>query len=46
MTPLKAEVWQDEMAEFLDKPFAELIVQGIKQGFRIGYNHALAPLKA
>ena len=38
-TPLKAEVWKRVLASHPDKVYAGLIIGGIIQGFRIGFNY-------
>ena len=37
-TPLKLEAWQELLGEHPDKWFADYILQGIEQGFRIGFH--------
>ncbi len=42
-TPLISRVWERELATHPDQKFARYVTQGIKQGFRVGFNH-VAPL--
>ena len=38
-TPLKWEAWATELESHPDREYAQYIVAGIKQGFRIGFNY-------
>ena len=44
-TPLCAAAWNRVLVSHLDRAFARYISQGLRQGFRIGFNHR-APLKS
>ncbi len=44
--PLKLEAWKRELKGYPDQPLAELITQGIANGFHIGYEADRAPLQA
>lgn len=44
-TQLKLEKWQDALSNHPYKAFTELLLEGIRKGFRIGYNVRKAPLK-
>lgn len=46
MTPLKLEVWRKELRGYPDQPLAELLMRGIQQGFRIGYDASMATLQS
>ena len=37
-TPLRWEVWAKELRDFPDREFARYIVDGIRHGFRIGFD--------
>ena len=39
-TPLLSEVWEEELADHPDQVFAAYVVNGIKQGFRVGYDRS------
>ena len=39
MTPLISEVWQHELATHPDQSFVSYVVNRIKRGFRVGYDH-------
>ena len=39
-TPLISKVWEHELANHPDQSFAAYVVNGIKQGFRVGYDRA------
>ena len=39
-TPLISKVWEHELATHPDQSFASYVVNGIKQGFRVGYDHS------
>ena len=47
-TPLKQQAWQQQLASHPDKTFADYIINGISEGFRIGFNraHTLKATKA
>ena len=47
-TPLKQQAWQQQLARHPDKTFADYIINGISEGFRIGFNraHTLKATKA
>ena len=38
-TPLISSVWESELAAHPDQTFATYVTQGIKHGFRVGFNH-------
>ena len=38
-TPLKIEIWREELRAHPDQVFAQYLVRGLEQGFRIGYRH-------
>ena len=40
MSPLVLENWSGELSAHPDKIFAQYILRGISQGFRIGFNHS------
>ena len=40
--PLKREVWRQKLADHPDKVFAVRIVQGIAEGFRVGFEPGIA----
>ena len=44
-TPLKLEKWRAGLEKHPDKEFTELILQGIEEGFRVGYDARAATLK-
>ena len=46
VTPLKIEAWQQELASYPDQSLAELVLRGISDGFRIGYETGRSPLQA
>ena len=46
ITPLAKEVWQEELSHHPDREFAELIVRGITEGFRIGYDAERVELRS
>ena len=39
-TPLRWEVWAKELRDFPDREFARYIVDGIRHGFRIGFDYS------
>lgn len=45
-TPLRLGAWQEMMREHPDKWFADYILRGIEQGFRIGFHGEQADLRA
>lgn len=45
-TPMKADVWEKLLRRHPDRKFAELIVRGIAQGFRLGYDARRASLQS
>lgn len=45
VTPLKLERWQEVMKDFPDATMAGLIIRGIREGFRIGYDAHEATLR-
>ena len=38
-TPARLEVWQQELADHPDKAFTNYVVQGLAQGFRVGFKY-------
>ena len=46
VTPLRWSAWQEALAQHPDMQFADYLVQGIKHGFRIGFNHATHSTKS
>ena len=40
VTPLQVEVWEAGLAAHPDRQFAEYILRGLRQGFRIGFDRA------
>ena len=46
ITPLAKEVWQEELSHHPDREFAGLIVRGITEGFRIGYDAERVELRS
>ena len=44
-SPVRLSVWQEELARHPDQAFAQYIIQGLSQGFRIGYQHKTSSLK-
>ena len=38
-TPGKLEVWQKELEDHPDKAFSHYILQGLEQGFRVGFDY-------
>ena len=40
MTPLQVEAWEAGLAAHPDRQFAEYILRGLRQGFRIGFDRA------
>ena len=45
-TPLRWESWQQALSDHPDGEFTRLLVTGIKEGFRIGFDDRLTKLKA
>ena len=45
VTPLQVEVWEAGLAAHPDRQFAEYILQGLRQGFRIGFDRAKTHLQ-
>ena len=45
-TPLKREIWTQELTDHPDKTLSALIVQGIAEGFRVGYDPDRAALQS
>lgn len=41
-TPMRADIWEQALKTFPDQGFADYIVRGIKEGFRIGFNYRLS----
>lgn len=39
-TPLLSSVWEEELAEHPDQAFAAYVINGIKEGFRVGYDRS------
>ena len=39
-TPLRSALWEKELEDHPDQVFASYVVKGIKQGFRVGYDHS------
>ena len=44
-TPLKPDAWRRELLKHPDREFVEMILRGITEGFRIGYDASTAQLK-
>ena len=44
-TPVRLSVWQEALANHPDQSFAKYILNGLKEGFRIGFNHKEAKLQ-
>ena len=44
-TPLQLQIWEDLLQGYPDQKFAQYIVSGLRNGFRIGFNQE-ARLKA
>ena len=44
-TPLKVGAWVRALSTHLDRAFAQYVIRGIIEGFRIGFNHA-CPLRS
>ncbi len=44
-TPLRREAWNQELASHPDRVLVETILQGIKEGFRVGFDPGRATLK-
>ena len=44
-TPLKSDVWCRELLQHPDREFVEIILHGITEGFRIGYDASKSQLK-
>lgn len=44
VTPLILPEWQMALSSHNDKDFVQYILQGIRDGFRIGYYHQLSPV--
>ena len=42
-TPLISEVWERELGSHPDSSFASYVVNGVKRGFRVGYNSSKTP---
>lgn len=42
--PLITQVWEQELKGYPDKQFAQYILAGIKNGFRIGFNYTAVKL--
>jgi hypothetical protein len=40
-TPLRWQAWESELWGHPDREFVQLIIEGIRGGFRIGYNYRL-----
>jgi len=38
-TPARVEVWQWELAGHPDQAFAKYVLQGLEQGFRVGFRY-------
>ncbi len=45
-TPLKVQVWQEELSGHPDRWFTDYIVRGIQQGLRIGFQGSWAQLRS
>ena len=41
-TPLKLDVWKQELASHPDPGFVKYIISGIESGFRIGFDRAMS----
>lgn len=46
LTPLKKDMWQKELRNHPDKWLTKLLVEGIENGFRIGYDATSRTLKS
>ena len=46
VTPLKLDAWEEALREYPDQPVAELILRGIREGFRVGFIPQLSPLQS
>ncbi len=46
ITPLKVAAWMKAMADHPDREFAEYICEGVRGGFRIGFDYRRAKCKA
>lgn len=40
-TPLRWSEWERELANYPDRKFASFIVDGIRQGFRVGFDYSV-----
>ena len=45
-TPLKLEYWQQQLSSHPDGKFAQLILNGMEQGFKIGFQHSSSQLRS
>ena len=45
-TPLKLEYWQQQLGSHPDGKFAQLILKGTEQGFKIGFQHSSSQLRS
>ena len=45
VTPMIEDKWEEELHNHPDQGFAEYILKGIKEGFRVGINPSLSKLK-
>ena len=43
-TPLKLQTWEEQLAGHPDQAFAQYILRGIAEGFRVGFNYQLQSL--
>ena len=46
MSPLKLEAWQRELQGYPDGPLADLILRGIREGFRVGFDPGRVTLQS
>ena len=46
ITPMHGEIWKQELADHPDRAFSTLMVQGIEEGFRIGFDPSRAQLQS
>ena len=45
VSPLRWEVWDDFLESYPDQRFRDYIVDGIRAGFRVGFNYTRAKLQ-
>ena len=46
VSPLKADVWAQELASHPNQPFSDHIIRGLQEGFRIGFNYPSSQLRS